>query len=184
MQKQNDILAGCSIKEAYIDAENSYGFARETALDINTFATRRISWRIKTTDFLDADASEMRIRMWYKRGEGSPMVVFNPHSFPVKSIGQFGMQAVSRVLDSKGNEVRLQKVRAPYTNRDHIKKTIFEDAAFETDLIATDTTLENSKVKVVIDNETGAVNSYVLKENNLDFAIYDSFQAIELLLDF
>ncbi|MBR5188412.1 MAG: alpha-mannosidase, partial [Clostridia bacterium] len=85
----HDILAGCSIKEAYVDAENSYGYARETALDINTFAAQRISWRIKTTDFLNADTSEMRGRMWYKEGEGSPMVVFNPHSFPVRSTAQF-----------------------------------------------------------------------------------------------
>ena len=73
----HDILAGCSVKEAYFDAENSYGYARETALDVNTFAAQRITWRIKTTDFLDADDSEMRGRMWYKEGEGSPMVVFN-----------------------------------------------------------------------------------------------------------
>ncbi|MGI6316500.1 MAG: alpha-mannosidase [Christensenellales bacterium] len=185
----HDILAGCSIKEAYIDADNAYGYARETALNINTFAAQRISWRIKTTDFLDADTSEMRARMWYRNGEGSPMVVFNPHSFPVKSIGQFGEQGVSKVLDSNGDEVRLQKVRAPYTDSDHVRKTIFEaevpsfgyavyylfhyDSAevkeYETDLAATVDTLENRKVKIVIDKESGAVVSYVLKADDLEF---------------
>lgn len=186
----HDILAGCSIKEAYTDAESAFGYARETALGINTFSAQRISWRIKTTDFLDADVSEMRARMWYRNGEGSPMVVFNPHSFPVKSIAQFGDQGVSKVLDSNGKEVRLQKVRAPYTDGDHVNKSIFEAEIpaygyavyylyhwdenavkeYETDLIASDNSLENSKVKVVFDKDTGAVVSYVLKQNNAEFA--------------
>lgn len=195
----HDILAGCSIKEAYIDAHNAFGFARETALDVNTFAAQRISWRIKTTDFLDADASEMRGRMWYRNGEGSPMVVFNPHSFPVKSIGQFGDQGIAKVLDSEGNIVPHQLVRASYTDGDHVKKTIFEACvpAFgyavyytyhrdeqndyvqhDTDLIATDSTLENSKVKIVFNRETGAVSSYVLKENGFDFADGDLGKAV------
>ncbi len=186
----HDILAGCSIKEAYSDAESAFGFARETALGINTFAAQRISWRIKTTDFLDADVSEMRARMWYRNGEGSPMVVFNPHSFPVKSIAQFGDQGVSKVLDSNGKEVRLQKVRAPYTDGDHVNKTIFEAEIpaygyavyylyhwdenaikeYGTDLIASDNSLQNSKVRVIFDKETGAVTSYILKKNNTEFA--------------
>ena len=186
----HDILAGCSIKEAYTDADNAFGYARETAMGINTFAAQRISWRIKTTDFLNADVSEMRCRMWYRSGEGSPMVVFNPHSFPVKSYGQFGDQGVSRVLDSEGNEVRLQKVRAPYTDGDHVNKTIFEaevpaygyavyylyhadegeEKNYSTDLIATDCTLENSLVKAVFDKDTGSVSSFVLKRTGKDFA--------------
>ena len=186
----HDILAGCSIKEAYTDADNAFGYARETAMGINTFAAQRISWRIKTTDFLNADVSEMRCRMWYRSGEGSPMVVFNPHSFPVKSYGQFGDQGVSRVLDSNGNEVRLQKVRASYTDGDHVNKTIFEadvpaygysvyylyhadegeEKNYSTDLIATDCTLENSLVKAVFDKATGAVSSFVLKKTGKDFA--------------
>lgn len=195
----HDILAGCSIKEAYVDAHNAFGYARETALGINTFAAQRISWRIKTTDFLDADASEMRGRMWYRSGEGSPMVVFNPHSFPVKSIGQFGDQGIAKVLDSKGNVVPHQLVRASYTDGEHVNKCIFdadipaygyavyytyhkekhEDIlTHETDLSATDSTLENSKVKIFFNRETGAVSSYILKENNEEFAFGDLGKAI------
>ena len=186
----HDILAGCSIKEAYTDAESAFGYARETALGVNTFAAQRISWRIKTTDFLDADTSEMRARMWYRNGEGSPMVVFNPHSFPVKSIGQFGDQGVSKVLDSEGNEVRIQKVRASYTDGDHVMKTVFEaevpaygysvyylyhkysaeEKEYATGLVGTENSLENSKVKIVFDKNTGAVSSYILKSNNRDYA--------------
>ena len=119
------------------------------------------------------------------------MVVFNPHSFPVKSYGQFGDQGVSKVLDSKGNEVPHQKVRAPYTDGDHVQKTIFEaevpaygysvyylyhhnddeaEKVYATDLVATESTLENSKVKIEFDKDTGAVSSYILKDGNVQFA--------------
>ncbi len=186
----HDILAGCSIKEAYVDAENAFGYARETALGVNTFAAQRISWRIKTTDFLDNDKTEMRGRMWYKNGEGSPMVVFNPHSFPVKGVAEFGNQWVSKVVDSQGNDVKYQLVRASYTDGEHINKCIFEadipafgyavyylyhdkqcDAKeYETELTQSEATLENSKIKIAIDKETGAVNSFVLKETNEEFS--------------
>lgn len=185
----HDILAGCSIKEAYKDAYNAFGFASETAAGINTFAAQRISWRIKTTDFLDADTSEMRCRMWYKEGEGSPMVVFNPHSFTVRSFAEFGDQGVSKVLDSKGNEVPLQHVRASYTDGTHIKKTIFNceipalgyavyylyhndgiDRKYNTDLVAKDNYLENSKVKIEFDKSSGAVSSFIMKEDGYQYA--------------
>lgn len=176
----HDILAGCSIKEAYEDAENAYGYAREAALDVNTFAAQRISWRIKTTDFLDADPSEMRGRMWYKAGEGSPMVVFNPHSFPVRAVAEFGTQDVSGVLDADGKEIPFQLVRASYTDGGHVRKCIFEadvpaygyavyylyhkeredEPSFDTPLRATENTLENGLVKIVFDSDSGAVSSY------------------------
>ena len=186
----HDILAGCSIKEAYTDAKNAFGYARETAMGINTFAAQRISWRIKTTDFLDADATEMRGRMWYKNGEGSPMVVFNPHSYPVRSVAQFGNQWISKVMDSQGNEVPFQLVRASYTDNEHVNKCIFEAdipaygyavyylyheaqcevTPYETKLIASDTCLENDKVKITFDRDSGAVTSYLLKNSSTEFA--------------
>ena len=179
----HDILAGCSIKEAYEDAENAYGYAREAALEVNTFAAQRISLRIRTTDFLNADASEMRGRMWYKEGEGSPMVVFNPHSFPVRAVAQFGTQDVSRVLDADGKEIPFQLVRASYTDGGHVRKCIFEadipaygyavyylyhkeqenEPAFDSPLCATESTLENDLVKIVFDADSGAISSYQYK---------------------
>ncbi len=186
----HDILAGCSIKEAYKDAYNAFGYASETALGVNTFAAQRISWRIKTTDFLDSDASEMRGRMWYKNGEGSPMVVFNPHSFEVDSIAEFGNQWVSKVLDSDGNDIPFQLVRASYTDGDHLYKCLFkckipaygyavyyiyhdgeaELKEYETDLISSDNTLENDKVKIILDRNSGAVKSFKIKDNDYEFS--------------
>lgn len=187
----HDIIAGCCIKDAYLDAYNAFGYVRQNAQEMENFALQRIAGKIKTTDFLDADFSEMRDRLWYREGEGSPMVVFNSHPFAVKTCVSFGAYCVTKVLDHNGNEVPFQMVRAPYTDGRNFTKCMFEvelpamgyrvyyvykktENSVETeiahDLKATETTLENSLVKVVIDKESGAVTSYVLKAENREFA--------------
>ena len=187
----HDIIAGCCIKEAYPDAYNAYGYARQKAQELENFALQRIAAKIKTTDFLDADFSEMRDRLWYREGEGSPMVIFNPHPFAVKTSVSFGAYSVTKVVDHNGNNVPYQMVRAPYTDGKNINKCLFEvelpamgyrvyyvykktenssETVIATDLRATESTLENNLVKVVIDKESGAVTSYVLKAENCEFA--------------
>ena len=192
----HDILAGCSIKEAYEDAKNAMGYAKETALEIGTYASQRISWRIKTTDFLDNGVSEMRDRLWYRDGEGCPMVVFNPHSFPVKAAVSFGMQWISRVVDKDGKDLPYQLVRASYTDGRHVNKCLFNvdvpaygynvyylyksddypEVNFESDLKITADTIENSAAKIKITPETGAVESFSFKD--IDFAAGDLGEVI------
>ncbi len=195
----HDVIAGCCIKEAYTDAYNAFGYARQIAHELENFALQRIASKIKTTDFLDADFSEMRDRLWYREGEGSPMVVFNPHPFSVKTSVSFGAYSVTKVLDHNGNEVPFQMVRASYTDGINFKKCLFEvelpamgyrvyyvykktensqEKEIATDLKATETTLENSLVKVVIDKESGTVTSYVLKSENREFAKGELAKAI------
>ena len=187
----HDVIAGCCIKEAYVDAYNAFGYARQKAQELENFALQRIAGKIKTTDFLQADFSEMRDRLWYREGEGSPMVVFNPHPFSLKTSVSFGAYSVTKVVDHNGNEVPFQMVRAPYTDGENFKKCLFEvelppmgyrvyyvykktensqEAIAATDLKATENTLENDLVKIVIDKESGAVTSYVLKSENREFA--------------
>ena len=187
----HDVIAGCCIKEAYTDSYNAFGYARQKALELQNLALQRISGRIKTTDYLKADFSEMRDRLWYREGEGSPMVVFNPHPFAVKTYVSFGAYSVTRVVDHNGNDVPYQMVRAPYTDCENFKKCLFEvdlpamgyrvyyiykktenssETKMVTDLRATENTLENNLVKIVFDGESGAVTSYVLKAGNREFA--------------
>ncbi|MCQ2449112.1 MAG: hypothetical protein MJ132_02830 [Clostridia bacterium] len=187
----HDVLAGCCIKDAYTDVYNAYGYARQTARELTDFALQRIASKIKTTEFLDADFSEMRDRLWYREGEGSPMIVFNPHPFAAKTTVSFGSHLVSRVVDADGNDVPFQMVRAPYSDVWQVNKCLFEvelpamgyrvyylyrkmensvQINFSTDLCATETTLENSKVKIVLDEKSGTVKSYFLKEENREFA--------------
>lgn len=195
----HDVIAGCCIKEAYVDAYNAFGYARQKSQELTDFALQRIAGKIKTTDFLDADFSEMRDRLWYREGEGSPMVVFNQHPFAVKSTVSFGAYSVTKVLDHNGNEVPFQMVRAPYTDGMNFKKCLFEvelpsmgyrvyyiykkeensaETKVATDLVATETTLENRLVKVVIDKESGAITSYLLKSENREFAKGELAKAI------
>jgi len=187
----HDVVAGCCIKEAYPDAYNAFGYARQKAHELECFALQRIASKIKTTEFLEADFSEMRDRLWYRDGEGSPMVIFNPHAFTVKTHVSFGAYSVTKVVDHNGNEVPYQMVRAPYTDGNNFTKCLYEvelpamgyrvyyvykktenssQSVITTDLKATENTLENSLVKIVIDKESGAVTSYVLKSGNQEFA--------------
>lgn len=195
----HDVIAGCCIKEAYTDCYNAFGYARQKAQELENFALQRIAGKIKTTDFLTADFSEMRDRLWYREGEGSPMVVFNPHPFTVKAYVSFGAYSVTRVVDHNGNDVPYQMVRAPYTDCENIKKCLFEvdlpamgyrvyyiykktessnETRTVTDLKATENTLENNLVKIVFDAESGAVKSYVLKAGNREFAKGELCKAI------
>ena len=187
----HDVLAGCCIKEAYPDAYNAFGYARQKASELENLALQRISAKIKTTDFLKADFSEMRDRLWYREGEGSPVVVFNPHPFTVKTYVSFGAYSVTRVVDHNGNDVPFQMVRASYTDCMNTKKCLFEvdlpamgyrvyyiykktedlsETKMITDLRATENTVENNLVKVAFDRESGAVASYLLKAEKREFA--------------
>ena len=185
----HDILAGCSIKPAYVDAENAFGLARQTALEVGTYAAERISWRIDTTKFLEAKPSEMRDRLWIREGEGCPMVVFNPHSFPVDGYAYFGCQWVSGVVDSDDNDVEFQIVRAPYTDGRHINMCMFKvhipaygygtyfifkdeqnyiPKVREESFIIDKNFIENSVVRVEFD-ENGALKSYYNKAEKKEY---------------
>lgn len=187
----HDILAGCSIKESYADAFNGYGFAGQTALEVNTFASQRISWRINTTNFLNADISEMRNRLWEREGEGSPIVVFNSHSFDVKATACFGTQGITRVVDHNGKDVAFQLVRASYTDSSFVNKCLFEadvpaygyavyylyrneenssSQTVEKKVKAGKDFIENEKLYVKLNPETGAIISLINKKNNEEFA--------------
>ena len=39
----HDILAGCSIRDAYDDAESAFGYAIETANEVRSFSIQNIS---------------------------------------------------------------------------------------------------------------------------------------------
>lgn len=185
----HDILAGCSIKPAYDDAYSAFGCAKEVALEVGTFAAERISWRVNTTKFFENGVPEQRGRLWVREGEGSPMVVFNPHSFPVKEYVCFGTQWVSGVVDSNDNDVPFQLIRAPYTDGDHVNMCMFEvdmpafgyatyfiykedqnheAKTIDNQFIITENSIENSIVRIEFDAD-GAISSYFNKPENKEY---------------
>ncbi len=91
----HDIMDGCSIMEAYDDADGMLYFARHTAAVAENNALQTISWAIGTPD----------------REKGLPVVVFNPHSFPVTELVQVN-KAYAQVVDDAGNPVPTQNVHS------------------------------------------------------------------------
>lgn len=93
----HDIMGGCSIREAYEDALEGYGEAKAIAGRVQNQALQVLAGQIDT------------------RGDGLPLLVFNPHAFPVRTrveveVGFFGGRP-QRVIDSKGNSVPFQVIR-------------------------------------------------------------------------
>ncbi len=180
----HDILAGCSIKPAYDDAYHAFGGATLVGTETSAAACERISWRINTTKILEKKPSSMRDRLWLREGEGGPIVVFNPHSFPVKGTASFGMGWISGVVDSNDNDVPFQLVRAPYTDGHHFQQCLFEvdlepygyatyflykedqnykPKPIENEFVATANSIENSMVKLVFNTSNGAIDQYIIK---------------------
>ncbi len=105
----HDSMGGCSIREAYDDAALMLGSARRTAAVLENNALQTVSWQIGTPD----------------REKGLPVVVFNPHAFPVRDTVQVN-RAVSAVTDAKGRPVPCQAVHASSYECYWQKDTLFE----------------------------------------------------------
>ena len=128
----HDILAGCSIRDAYDDAESAFGYAIETANEVRNFSIQNISWDIDTRRGLsNAPVQKNGWTLWERSGEGAPVVVFNPHSFPVKRIVRINVSEAAGICDANGIPQPVQLVRGPQTNGDSL-----ENAAFIADIPA------------------------------------------------
>lgn len=185
----HDILAGCSIQEAYDDALAALAAVKDEAGEVTQEALHRLSWNIQTTRGLSKTPCEKKaIVLWERDGEGAPLVVFNPHSFPVETAVQLNT-TVKGVCDHQGQPVPCQQVRGPQTNFGDKYNTLFQaqlpaygwalyyvfkDQEFDAPLAhpakAQDFTLENQYLKLTFDPFTGAVVSFYDKEQNRELA--------------
>lgn len=115
----HDILAGTSLEAAYDDARDTYGEAMAIARRRQTHALHAIAWQIDIP----------------LREETTPIVVFNPHAWPVSAtveleIGNFARNTRSFALeDESGAGVPVQLVQSQATV-DHWRHRI----AFTTEL--------------------------------------------------
>ena len=62
--------------------------------------------------------------LWEQQGQGAPMVIINPHAFPVRCVVQANI-TVAGVMDAAGQPVACQQVRGPQTNGTDKHNTIF-----------------------------------------------------------
>lgn len=121
----HDILAGCCIKSACDEAVAAFQSVSHRAEDIAMLAASRISWRVCTSRLPDlAPAEKNGWQLWEKEGEGAPVVIFNPHSFPVDTCISVNSDVCS-ICDSSGTPVPTQRVRGEQTNGGDLYNTLF-----------------------------------------------------------
>lgn len=185
----HDILAGCSIREAYADALNALSAAEDAAWEITQTALHRISWNVRTTKGLSQSPCQKNaLILWEKEGEGAPVVVCNPHSFPICQPVQLNT-TVSGVCDAQGNPVPCQLVRGPQTNGEDRTNTLFQaqvpalgyavfyvfkDQAFHAPLDhpakGENYALENQFLRVEFDPYSGCIIRFYDKERDRELA--------------
>lgn len=117
----HDILAGCSIKTAYDDAGESYGYALSSAAEVLNSAVQKIAWAVDTLgpDRLPRSKDE-DWQYWGLGAKGSPAVVFNPLPYPVEAPVEFS-GAFAAITDADGSPLAVQQVRSLVTNGENDK---------------------------------------------------------------
>lgn len=189
----HDILGGCSIKDAYMDASWSYGEALNTASQLTNFAMQQISWNIDTSSGEELDGARKGFICVNEQAEelGMPVVVFNALPFAVERVVQLHCLAAGITTDD-GTCVPVQRVRGPltFTNIDSMHETAFVAKVpalgyrvyrihcvpneFNNPFTCTDKSIENEKIKLVLNSKTGEIASVVLKETGKELLSEDS----------
>ncbi|MDF2963179.1 MAG: hypothetical protein K0S39_4914 [Paenibacillus sp.] len=121
----HDIMGGCSIKEAYQDARESYGESLHLAAVSLNAALQKISWSIDTMKAgIGSLSKDMDWALWEQKDEGIPVVVFNPLSWEVQAPIQINKK-IKGITDEKGYAVEYQTIRGSRTNRFDKHDTLF-----------------------------------------------------------
>ncbi|HZR94152.1 MAG TPA: glycoside hydrolase family 38 C-terminal domain-containing protein [Gaiellaceae bacterium] len=177
----HDTLAGTSIAPAYEDARDQIGHASSIAASAFNAATQSIARQIRV-DFED---------------DVRPVVVFNPHPWPVSTDAEIEYtwmrQTGASVCDDDGNSVPMQRTRAlttmsglrarltfpvelpPLGYRTYRVRPWEEEAE---PLACSDTCLENDHVKLEIDAATGRIASLLHKASGSELAAPDRKHAV------
>lgn len=182
----HDVIGGCSIKPAYDDAAYLYGEAMSVAEQELYYAMQKIAWNIDT---LKGETLPSRIERNWKTWEhevlGTPVIVFNPHTWATKAFIVLNDQ-FTKVTDENGNEIPFQLIRGDQTNGDKDNRyaafcadvpaygyatyRVFQkkesEKTFENEFTVSETVIENSKIKVEIDSFTGDICKIYDKEKD------------------
>ena len=180
----HDIMGGCSLETALEDACVQLSEALAVAAREENAALQKISWRIDTAAGTPGSAAAaVRAREWNVRGDGKPVVVFNPHPFDAVVTADHGG---ADVRDETGAPVPCQMVRSPVTFRGDDREGIFlaDVPALGWRLFwafpesgreqkkacsrAGVTCLENEKLRAEFDPATGALVHLVRKDSGFD----------------
>lgn len=115
----HDIMGGCSLPEAMEDTAVQLSETLSIAAREENAAIQCMSWKVDTMKGhpLRVRSKEDDKYLWGVNGQGTPVVIFNPHSFEAEGIARVHRQA-RMVRDDEGNIIPCQTVRASRTNRD------------------------------------------------------------------
>lgn len=173
----HDILCGCSIKKAYEDVGYQFGEIMSITEQAINFALQSISRRIDTLgdETLPSYKTRKNWRVWEHEVLGTPVVVFNPHTWPVKLPVQLNVLA-TKMTDDKGKEIPYQIVRGDQTNGTDNYHTAFladveplgyavyrvfseqqGEAEFRKETSCKDNVLENDCIRVEFSKRTGDI---------------------------
>lgn len=197
----HDIMGGCSIKEAYVDARESYGEALNIGAEVLNSSLQKISWSIDTSvDNKIVLSKEKDWRLWEVGDMGIPLVIFNPLSWDVK-VPVHVNKPVKGITDENGNKMEIQSVRAAYSNMKDKWDTLFigtvpsmgyrvywiyNDRELQTTesssrLITSESTMENEYIKIEIDKHSGYIKTIYDKKN--DVYVLKGLGAVPIVID-
>ncbi|MDD3242349.1 MAG: glycoside hydrolase family 38 C-terminal domain-containing protein [Eubacteriales bacterium] len=122
----HDILGGCCIRAAYPDALQQLGGAADDAAQCTNRALQALAWRIDTSiPGFSPHGKYNDFRLWEQEDHGTPLVVFNPHSYPLTAPIDACVDT-AYVADETGGHVPSQRIRSGVTNGDWDKwSTLF-----------------------------------------------------------
>lgn len=173
----HDILAGCSIESAYTDAFYQLGEAMSVAEEASVEAMLAICRKIDTGDDSRSAVKKKEHRyVWEHEKLGTPLVVFNPHFFTVKTTVSMRINAAI-ITDEDGNEVPSQLTRGEHTNHNgdiyvvtfpvtvpalgyRVYRAFFNGESVVCEkkrIIASDALLENDVLRVEFSRESGEI---------------------------
>ena len=121
----HDVAGGCCVPEAYDDQREMQGVALTLAAEALNAAVQRLSWQVDT--MVEGGLPLNRHKDWHyweKANLGTPVVVFNPHTWPVESFVRVNRKIVG-ATDDQGRGLPLQKVRAARTIKNDETDVLF-----------------------------------------------------------
>jgi alpha-mannosidase len=170
----HDTLGGTAIEPAYDDARDQLGEATSIAARAHNLAVQSISRQVN----VPAEQGTF------------PIMVFNPHAWPVRTVVEFefgGLKPTDGLVDETGTAVPFQPTQS-YATVSAWRSRIALDAQLPalgyrtyrvvpdtprisaTTVRAADTLLENERVRLELDPRSGRIAALVLREDGQDIA--------------
>jgi len=116
----HDVMGGCSIMDACNDAIMDLNHALHVAQQVTNRALQKLAWNIDTSKGLPPVLDKRHVRLWENGRLGTPVTLFNPHSWPLHMPVRAG-ENVAAVEDENGALIPMQKARSQVTNGSHDK---------------------------------------------------------------